>query len=138
MEPGSGLPRSAAAAAIDAELRKPGRPRGFSREARDLLYERQKEFVEELAVGAIRRARHDRADVVSADDVAVVDAALRGGSLSRRAPWLEPVGGLFGGVGLSEFIDVLGDDDPGALAMALPVALMLLATALLAAAFVRR
>lgn len=130
--------REPAIEAVQAALAKRPLPREFSDPSLELLYERQTEYVEDLALEAIRRARRARADVVSAADVERADEAVRGGAASRRSAWLEALGGVFAGAGLGEFADVLSDEDPGALAIALPSILMVLGAVLLTAALLRR
>lgn len=119
-------------------LRRRPLPREFSEQGLDVLYQRQAEFVEDLGLEAIRRARRARADVVSAADVERAADALGAGSVSRRSAWVEALGGVFAGAGLGEFADVLSDEDPAALAIALPSILMVVGAVLLTAALLRR
>ncbi|HEX2085065.1 MAG TPA: hypothetical protein VHF89_05240 [Solirubrobacteraceae bacterium] len=124
--------------ALEAALAQRELPRGFSEPALDLLFERQAEFLEDVGLEAIRRARRGRSDFVSAADVERADEAVRGASPSRRAAWLEALGGVFAGGGLGEFVDVLSDEDPAAVAIALPAVLMVVGAVLLTAALLRR
>jgi F0F1-type ATP synthase assembly protein I len=130
-------PNDAAVAGIESALERRARPSEFSDAAVDLLFARQDEFLEELGVSAIHEARRSAADVVSAADVERADERLRGGS-RRVSAWAEAVGGVLAGAGAGEFIDVLSDEDPSSLAIALPTVFMVMGAVLLAASLPRR
>jgi hypothetical protein len=131
-------PSESALEAVQGALAQRELPREFSDSGLDLLLERQAAYLEDIGVEAIRQARRSRSDVVSAADVERADEAVRAGTSSRRAAWAEAFGGVFAGAGLGEFADVLSDEDPAALAIALPVVLMLAGAILLTAALLRR
>lgn len=122
---------------LQAELGTGRRPGDFSEQSVDAVFDRQVDFVEELAREAIRQARRTGADVVSAADVERADQLVRGGGTGRTRLW-EPVGGILAGAGVGEFIDVLSDDDPSTLAIALPTVFMLIGAVVMTVALLRR
>lgn len=89
-----------------------GRPRDFSPEAVGVLLERQSEYVEELGLEAIRLARRNRSDVVSAADVERGDEIVRSAAHTRTGRILETGGGVLLGGGLGQLYAqiALGDD----------------------------
>jgi histone H3/H4 len=90
----------------------------FSSHAVEALADRQEAYIEEVGQEAIRIARRNRADLVSAADVEAADQKLHKGSSSRLG-LLDVLGGAIFGAGLSEFAAVMTTPHPGHLGIAL-------------------
>src|SRR5437764_12121102 len=87
-------------------------PKTFSDTAWTELLERESEFVSELGLEAIRRARQKREEVVSRADVADADNAIRRAGQTSVVAAVQAVGGLLFGGGITGIAGWASDSHP--------------------------
>lgn len=122
---------------LKAELGKTTQPSAFTQPGFQALVSAQDEYVEDLAVEAIRVARRSQADVVS--KVQVDEARSRVRSASKRFASLELFGGLLGGAGISQLVTNLSSEgEVSTLGYGIATALTVVGVAMLVAAIVKR
>jgi hypothetical protein len=95
---------------LRATLTRKDLPRDFSDESLARMLELQADYVEELGIDAIRRARRNKADVVSAEDFEQADRSIR--AAARGRAWIEALGGIFAGAGTGTFLQIAVEDNP--------------------------
>lgn len=93
-------------------------PSRFSDAAVAKVEELQAANMDEVGTAAVRRARHNRGDVVSAVDVEEADRAVRAGSSARRA-WTEAFGGVLAGAGTGTFVQIATQQHPAVLGLSI-------------------
>lgn len=100
---------------LEEALARHGRPSDFSAASLAALFDLQAEYVEDVGLEAIRQARRNGADFVSAVDVEHGDRAIRSGGRGRA--WMEALGGVLAGAGTGTFLQLAVEDDPSALGL---------------------
>src|SRR4051812_28869272 len=85
---------------IAKELRRRGNPSDLTDEAVAKLLDLNAGYLDDVAVEAIRLARDNRSDVVSANDVDEADRLLRKRTHFRRTVVMNTIGGLLAGAGI--------------------------------------
>lgn len=122
---------------LKAELGKTTRPSAFTQPGFQALVTAQDEYVEDLAVEAIRVARRSQTDVVSEVQVDEARSRLRGSP--KRFASLELFGGLVGGGGISQLVTNLSSQgEVSTLGYGIATVLTVIGVAMLVAAIVRR
>ena len=101
--------------ALRQDLARRPRPADFSEPSVATLLELQARYVEDVGIEAIRQARRNAADVVSAADVEHGDGVVRAGRRGRA--YLEAFGGILAGAGTGTFLQIAVDSDPSALGL---------------------
>ena len=121
-------------ARVYSGLGRPGGPREFSNQSFSRLLERQTQYLEDLGVEAVRIARRNHSDVVSAADVDAADIALQSKPRRGYKRFLEPTGGIFAGGGMAQLFWVLSSthDKPSTLAYLLAVIGLVAGTVMIA------
>lgn len=110
-----------AAEMLQLELARRSRPVAFSDSSVATLLGLQARYVEEVGTEAIRRARRNGADGVSAVDVEHGDSVVRAGG-ERRA-YLEVFGGIVTGAGSGTFVQLAVEKNPSALGLSIAAVL---------------
>lgn len=100
---------------LEQSLARKERPTDFSSPSVATMLELQAEYLEDVGLEAIRQARRNRADMVSAADVEHGDQAVRAGSRGRA--WLEAIGGILAGAGTGTFLQLAVEKDPSTLGL---------------------
>jgi hypothetical protein len=93
--------------ALAGGLGKRRGPKAFSEQATRELAIQQANFLEDMGIEAINRARRSQSDFVSASDVRSAEATLRDRGPTLPGRLLEPAGGLLAGAGLAQLYSVL-------------------------------
>lgn len=128
-------------AALAAGLGKRRGPRAFSEEAVRELAIQQANFLEDVGLDAINRARRNQADFISASDVRAAEGSLRSRPPTFPARLLEPAGGLIAGAGLAQLYAVLSapkSSPPSTLGYFIAAVSTIIGIALLAFGLARR
>jgi hypothetical protein len=107
-------------------------PSSFSVSGWAELVERESEFVAELGLDAIRRARRKRCDVVSAADINEADQSIRRAGLTSLMIGVQTVGGVFSGAGITGIIAWTGESKPSTALLVLSIVGALLGAAIIA------
>jgi hypothetical protein len=107
-------------------------PSTFSVSAWAELVERESEFVAELGLDAIRRARRKRCDVVSAADINEADQSIRRAGLTSLMVGVQTVGGVSSGAGITGIIAWTGESKPSTALLVLSIVGALLGAAIIA------
>jgi histone H3/H4 len=115
-----------------------GRPSDLSDEARAALLDAHAEFLEELGIEAVRAARRDRSDVVSASHIDDARTIVRDPADNRRLRAIGATGGILAGAGVGQLLAVLSEADPSPLGYLLATAALVLGCVLLALALGRK
>jgi hypothetical protein len=108
---------AAAIEALQQDLARRSRPADFSDPSIATLLELQARYVEDVGIEAIRHARRNDADVVSAADVEHGDSVVRAGG--RRRAYLEAFGGILAGAGSGTFLQLAVDQSPSPLGLSI-------------------
>ncbi len=123
---------------LASELRRNRGPSDFSPQSLALLLQRQAEFVEDVGTRAVRMARREQSDVVSASHVDRAVAELSAGGQGARVAALQAVGGSALGAGGGQLFSVLTSPSPSPVAYLLAVFGLLLGTVIIFVGFGRR
>lgn len=101
------------------ELAQAGLSHILSDHAIEALADHQSEYTREVCSEAIRSARRNRSDLVSAADIEAADKKLRGPSLRGQRALVNTVGAGIFGAGAGEFITVMTTAHPNHLGIGL-------------------
>lgn len=118
--------------------RSNGYPAEFSSKSLTRLQQRQAEYIEDLGIYAIRIARREHLDEVSATHVDQAVSRLTEPVQNRRAITMQTVGGAMLGVGGGQLFAVLSAEHPSTLAYVLVVVGLVLGVVLVMLGFRRR
>jgi len=122
--------------ALAGALARRTRPADFSDRSLATLFELQAEYVEDVGLEAIRQARRNGADVVSATDIERGDEAVRTGG--RWRGWGEAVGGIFAGAGIGTFLTIAVETHPSTVGLGVTGAFAAVGLVVTAASLARR
>jgi hypothetical protein len=102
--------------ALDEELARED-PTAFSEDSQARLWDLLGEYAKEIGLVAIRRARRNGSDVVSAVDIEGGDRAVR--SDGRGRAWPVAFGGVLSGAGIGTFLTVAIETHPSILGLSI-------------------
>jgi len=121
---------------IQQEFSEDG-PRDLSDEARAALLDVHAEFLEDLGVEAVRVAKRNQLDTVSARHIDEARVLVQSGSEPKVIQGVAAVGGIFAGAGAGQFLAVLSEKEPSTLGYALATLALVAGCLLLAGAWNR-
>lgn len=125
---------------ISAALARRNQLNGLTPASIDLLWARQGDYLETLAIEAIRVADREQAETVQVSHVAEANRRLGRSRESRLTNVFVPIGGIVAGAGISQAVDVMTatDQNPATTSdIAWMLVLVLLGSVMLSVALAR-